>query len=472
MSLLKKVEKTIEKYKLLQKNDKVVVAVSGGVDSLALLHCLYRLKETYSLTLVVAHLNHMFRGEEADEDAETVKKLAIDLGLGAVIGKVDVPQIIRATLLSPQDAARKARYEFLQQAANSIKANKIALGHHQDDQAETVLLHLCKGAGLDGLKGIMPKRDIYIRPLLAIQKWELEKYCRDHKLPVRVDKSNYKDVYLRNKIRNRLIPWLKQEVNANIIEVLAGTAEILRDENQYLEEEIGHLEQKIRVSLSFKQQKGVWDTRFFCELPKALQRRLIRRVYLLVSGHRYNLTFMHIEAVRHTILNKISGSKVELPGKLLAVYAYDRLELMPKELFYSKRNADYSYELPIPGRIAVKEAGSIIESKLMEPGQKINNLEVDGKEEVLVKLEAGDALIVRNRKSGDRFQPVGMLGTKKLKDFFIDEKVDRKQRDIIPVVVSKNSGKIVWIAGMRSSEEFKFRPGMEAVLLRIYKVRS
>ena len=463
------VEKTILKYNLLQKNDKVLVAVSGGADSLALLHCVYTLKNKYDLILVVAHLNHMFRGGEADRDAEYVRVFADRLGLKSVIERINVPEILAQGSFSPQEGARIARYDFLIKTAEALSCNKIALGHHKDDQAETVLLNLLKGAGLDGLKGIAPKRGLFIRPLIEIKKDALEQYCEENKLAFREDASNFKDVYLRNKVRNRLMPIIIKEFNQNIVDILANTADILREENSYLESMAEKSEKQCRIFLNPDTKKGEWVTQLFTDLPIAMQRRVIRQIYTLLKGSNYNLSFFHVETVRSLILHNASGSITELPGQLVVIYSYDKLKIMPKEAYYLQESIDYRYELPIPGTIHIKEINAAIEAKCLSPSEAIERLELKNDNEAVVAIDPDDMLIIRNRRPGDRIKPVGMSGTKKLKDLFIDEKVEKMERNRVPVIFSKKSGKIIWVAGLRISEEFKNTLDNNSVLLRFVK---
>ena len=461
------VEKTVARYNLLEQRDKILVAVSGGADSLALLHCLNVLKNKYELTLVVAHLNHMFRGVEADNDAEYVRQVADNLGLKSVIEKINVPEVLAENNYSPQEGARVIRYEFFRNTARNLSCNKIALGHHKDDQTETILLNLLKGAGLDGLKGILPKRDLFIRPLIEIKKEVLEKYCEENRLSVRIDISNSKIVYLRNKIRNSLMPLLIKDFNPRLVEVLANTADILREENAYLEEKAENYEVKCRVSLNMEEQKGEWLTQPFLELPIAIQRRIVRQIFSMLSRSNFNLSFHHVESIRTLIAYNSSGSSTELPGQLIAIYSYTRLKIMRKEVYYSQESIDYFYEMSIPGSLVVHEINTIIESKLLSPSETMERLELKDKNEAIVNIDSSDKLIIRNRRIGDKIKPIGMSGTKKLKDLFIDEKVEKLERDRIPIILSKQTGKIIWVAGLRISEEFKNTLDKNSILLRI-----
>ncbi|OGW14579.1 MAG: tRNA lysidine(34) synthetase TilS, partial [Nitrospirae bacterium GWA2_42_11] len=219
-NLLKKVRDTIACHNMLRYGDSVVVGVSGGPDSVCLLYILNELKEDYNLSLHIAHLHHGFRGSEADEDVRFVQSLSKSLGVPAHIDHIDVPSYIKKTKLSKQAGAREVRYRFFNRLADDIGADKIALGHTADDQAETFLMRLLKGSGLHGLTGISPVRDRIIRPLIDISSDEIKGYLSERDIRYRIDSSNLSPVYLRNKIRLELIPYLAKEYNPNIMDTL------------------------------------------------------------------------------------------------------------------------------------------------------------------------------------------------------------------------------------------------------------
>ncbi len=463
--MLDQIKSSISKYHLLEKGNRVLVAVSGGVDSVALLHLLYRLKSEYSLTLIVAHLNHMIRGLDANRDEGYVKNLSRALGLTCVVKRINVPEILKGKSMSPEDGARQIRYKFLKETALKHSADKVALGHHLDDQAETVLLHFLQGAGLDGLKGMSPQRGIYIRPLLEVKKLELEQYCKDSNLSFCVDATNYEDSYLRNKIRNRLIPLLVHEFNPNAVETLANTAKILNEENLFLDELVSRVETDSRILLDHTKKTGTWSTKGFKHQSVAIQRRFVRKAFKLAVGSVKNLSFKHVESIRTLIYANVSGNRIALPGRMLALYSYQKLDIMP---LAASRQAvsgcpNYSYRLIVPGEVELKEINCIIKCSLLTSKCGLDL----GKNETIVYLEPEDFLIVRNRRPGDRMRPLGMLGSKKLKALFIDEKIPRDKRQQIPVVLSKKTGKIIWVAGVKAAEGFEWQAGRLGVLLKL-----
>ena len=231
-----KVLNTIKKYNLIQENDKIVIGVSGGPDSMCLLHILNGLKEKLNFEIVVAHINHMIR-KEAEEETQYVKNFCDKLGIKCYIKRIDVIDKSNKEKIGTEEAGRKARYDFFEEVLNIVNANKIATAHNENDNAETVLMNIFRGAGTSGLKGIEPIRDNkYIRPIIECERSEIEEYCRVNKLQPKIDKTNFENVYTRNKIRNVLIPEIKKEFNPNIIESLNKLSILSRQENNFIQE--------------------------------------------------------------------------------------------------------------------------------------------------------------------------------------------------------------------------------------------
>jgi len=298
MILKEKIKKTIARYNMLSKGDTVLVGVSGGPDSMALLYLLMDIKDEYGITLKIAHLNHGFR-EEAAEEAEFVRERAASLGLEAVLKFIDVPSIKERDGLSSQEAAREARYSFFKEAAGEAGANKVALAHTSDDQAETVLIRLLRGSGPLGLSGIPPVRAlnsqqaVIIRPLIDCSRKEIEGYLSEKGIPFVTDSSNLKMDYMRNRVRMELIPFL-EGYNPNIREVLVRTAEIIHKDNQFLETEGERAYKSISrqsgqdIAVDFKTLKG---------LPQAMSSRVIRNAIEGVKGDLKRISFQHIAEI-------------------------------------------------------------------------------------------------------------------------------------------------------------------------------
>ncbi len=463
--MLSLISSTIKKNNMFNEGDNVIAAVSGGPDSVALLFSLYRLKNELNLgQIVVAHLNHMFRGQEAEDDALFVKELAKKYNLIAEIEKKNIPDIIKKTGLSPEDAARRVRYEFLYSLAKKYDA-KIALGHHADDQAETVLMHLLQGSGLEGIAAMECVRDIIVRPLLFVRRSQIEEFCKENDLETRIDSSNKKDVYYRNKIRLNLIPLLVKEYNPNLVENLVHTSEIMRAENKFMKK---HTEQVFSSLLKKQNSKIIYLVlNNLIKEEKALRRRIIRHCYELLVGSSKDFTFKHVESVLNLAEKSQVGSIVNLPNGISAKKNYNELEIG----FLSNISIeDFFYELFIPGNVYIPSLKQILRTEVINASDFhiLNNKKyLNGKyNEVYLNYDKiPNDLFVRNRRKGDRFTPCGMHGTKKLKDFFIDEKVPREKRNFIPLVTCGVEGNdIIWIVGYRVADKYKINGNISNIL--------
>jgi len=303
--LLDRVKATIKKYNLVAKNDKILIAVSGGPDSVTLLYLLNSLKKEFNLSLHVAHLDHMLRKDSAG-DAEFVKRLAQNLEIPITLTQVNVEKL--APKGSLEEIARNARLGFLFNTARGIKADKIALGHSLDDQAETVLMRILRGTGLYGLSAILPKRNIagfwIIRPLIETSRKDIEAFLRRKKIKSCLDASNLKDIYLRNKIRHQLLPLLERQYNKNIKEILSNMAESAGLDYDYI------YSRAIAIMKNFDRKVNL---KRFLKLHPAIQRLAIRQNIARLKGDTRRLNFKHIREIEDLILNRPVNSVVDLP---------------------------------------------------------------------------------------------------------------------------------------------------------------
>jgi len=446
--MLRVVRETIENYMLLTPGDKVIVAVSGGPDSVALAHLLLVLKTHYRIELHIAHLNHMFRGPEAERDARAVTDLARDFGLPCTVSNVDVPAFAASRRMSAQAAARKVRYDFLEQVRVSQQATKIATGHHADDQAETLLMNILRGAGPEGLSGIPPKRDgVFIRPLIDATREEIETYCRENRLPFQHDSSNFKPVYLRNKVRLELLPQLEKEYNPGIRLSLTRLSHIMREENEFMDAQVRDFWRRLVISETGTEV--IFNLPGFLAAPPALQRRMLRKAWAAIRGAERDLAFIHLEQAVNFLRRGITGGVIEFPRHILLVKGYDNFRLTVTG--GEPEKADFHQPLTVPGITGIPELGMSIEARLTEncPGFD----PVNQKEVWLDYDKLPGSLEVRSRQPGDRFWPLGGSGSKKLKDFLIDEKIPRALRDKIPIVVTGEA--IVWVCGLRSDHRWR-----------------
>jgi tRNA(Ile)-lysidine synthase len=321
--ILKKFKKFIQDYNLVEKNDKIVVGVSGGPDSVALLYLLNSLKKELPLTLHIAHLDHMLR-KDSYRDVEFVKKLSQRLNIPITVAKINVKELAKKG--SIEEISRNVRLEFLFKVAKDIKANKIALGHNFDDQAETVLMRILRGSGLYGLCGILPKRNLYgftiIRPLLGITRREIDAYLKRRKIKTRQDYTNLKGIYLRNRIRNRLLPLLEKEYNKNIKSILVNMAESIGYDYEYL--------LKLSQKTFFKKadilrKRIVFNLKEFLNLEPALQRMLIRLSIEKLKGNLRRFEFRHIKEIEDLLVWRPANSIVDLPQGISVIKTKNKL---------------------------------------------------------------------------------------------------------------------------------------------------
>lgn len=458
--MLDKVKKTIEQYKLIEKGDKVIVAISGGPDSVCMLHLLWELREEYEIELFGAHLNHNFRGIEAQMDAQYVSNLCEKLNVICFIKSVDVPQYSEDHGLSPEEAGRILRYEFFEEVAQRVGATRVAVAHNENDQAETVLMRLLRGTGLQGLTAIHIKRENIIRPLLNIDRKSIEEYCENHNLSPRIDKTNLESIYYRNKIRLELIPYLEENYNPNIIGNLVKTAEVLKDDFDFIEEKAKETYNYLVSSRGeHKLELPIED---FQTLHNALQARVIRLAAEQLLGRQEILEYKHVHQVLELIERGQTGKKIDLPMGLVAKISYTNICFTTKD----EEDRDFHYELPIEGRLNLEEVGGTFTTRVINRDD-IKEISRDKYYKCFDYDQVQNTLNVRNRQDGDRFYPLGLTGSKKLKDFFIDYKIDREERDRIPLVC--DGDEIMWVVGYRISEKYKITDKTNRILEVIFE---
>jgi len=438
--LIDKVLKTIKKYCMVEKGDKVIVAVSGGPDSMCLLHILYKLKDLLGIQIVVAHVNHGLRGEEALKDQVFVEDFCNEYAIKYYSINLDINSISIENNLSIETAARNERYKYFSELKNHIGANKVALAHNANDQAETVIMRLFRGTGLEGLGGIKPVRDkIYIRPLLFIERYEIEKYLKESLINFRIDESNNEDIYTRNKIRLQLIPVLKT-YNSNIISSLNTMAEGFREDSQYFEEI--SLE-KYSKYVYEKEDKVIILKGAFLE-RKPIISRIIRLAITRLSGNIINIERVHIENILD-IQKPPTGRKTLVTNNIKVINNYGDLSLSLKEedinIYKSEVNLNLGYN-----------STNNINIRILKEKENFN-FHGDILTQYFDYDKIHGAIIMRFRKDGDRFTPLGMEGSKKIKDYFIDLKVQREERDKVPLICFGD--KIAWIVGYGIGNTFK-----------------
>jgi len=439
--LLEKAEQTIRKNSLIAQGDSVLVGFSGGPDSTCLLYLLQALKERYQMQIHSLYINHNLRPAEVPAEIAFCRKFSEGLGIPFMVESIDVVSFCKEYRMNRQEAARELRYQAFGKAAAEIGANKVALAHNGDDQAETLLMRLVRGAGPAGLAGIPIKRDNIIRPLLETGRDEIERFLQIRNIVPVTDSSNLKEDYFRNRIRINVMPALKQ-ANPNLLQSLAHTMDILREEERYF----GILVTKTLMKLiSRKFQKRI---ELFLSPMEAMEpvilRRVLRRALSETEGLR-GIGFSHIEDIIALIRNGKSGDRLVLPRNIRVIKDYALLVITSEE---PVRIAEYTLELP--GKAVIVNARQVVTAVLEENFVEFG----DGKSSVILDAEKMKfPLTVRPRRPGDYFYPLGFGRKKKLQDFLVDMKVPRDERDSVPIVASGDD--IVWIAGHRGDERFK-----------------
>ncbi len=454
--MVKKFEETIVNYGMLNRGNGVVVACSGGIDSMTLLHLFSLFAKNWDLRLAVAHLNHGLRGEEADKDETFVRQRTEALGVPFFSKRIDLKSLAAEKGQNLQEAGREVRYRFFEEVSDKTGGNRIAFGHNADDQAETVIMRIVRGAGLKGLGGIPPVRGNIIRPLIEITREEIGVYGLAEKIEFREDPSNADKKYLRNRVRHDVIPLLKA-LNPNACVELCNLSGFARDANAYLEEEAARAFARISLSTGGDDGTVCLNLAKINGLPSILKRKVIFSAIEELTGSRSGFYSSHIVSVEALLEKGQSGSALHLPKGVRVVVEYG------KALFSTMRDETpppYRYELNFPGETVIPEAGMTL---LAVKRGAIDEKEEIGDDRLLLDLSRIEQpLLVRNFREGDRIRLPGMSGRKKLKSLFIDEKVPRAKRRRIPLVVSGDE--ILWVVGVRKSKLFLASSGSKEVV--------
>lgn len=465
------VAQTITAHRMFQAGDALLVGVSGGPDSVALLHVLYRLAERFAVKLGIAHLNHCLRQNESDRDEQFVLSLAERLTLPCFCKKVNVPEYRKTRRLSLEEASRQVRYQFFQETAQQHRFGKIVLAHHRDDNAELTLMYLFRGSGPLGLAGIPPVRGNIVRPLINVSKDMIIDFLDSKQLPYISDKSNQDRRFVRNRIRHDLLPALKQAYNPKIIRTVARTASILRDEEGWIEKTLEPVYHEL-ISQTAPGTVGM-SARQVKKHDAAVQRRVIRKAISTVKGDLRRIAFQHIESAIRLICNGPSSGRIDLPGKIRIAREYDRVEIV-KENFNLREaaakpdtaghngTASFEYAITVPGVLFVKEIELKIEFSETVLKKSLD-LSLCGQRATYFDMsKLRFPMILRNVRPGDRFKPLGLNGTQKLKKFFINNKIPRSTRKKCPVLLSE--GKVVWVVGHCIDDRVKVVASTQKVL--------
>ncbi|MBI3329910.1 MAG: tRNA lysidine(34) synthetase TilS [Nitrospinae bacterium] len=454
--LLRQVCQTLQDYHMLEGTRTLLVAVSGGPDSMALLYALWELRCIFSADLRVAHLNHHMRPSGA-ADAQFVERIARSLGIRCVSRTIDVPSYQRLHKLSPEDAARQVRYGFLQATAVQEGADRIAVGHTADDQAETLLLRLLRGAGLKGLSGIPPVRERIIRPLIRVQRREIVAFLTARGIPFREDPSNQERHYLRNRVRLDLLPQLKQGYNPRVVDGLCAMADLLAADEEALQ--AAAREAFHAACLSGQPGQVCLRIAALKPLPAALQRRVLRESLAEAAGGLQGITHRHISALLRLLHTGAGHKQLTLPRGV-------HVERRPDVLLIHRAPPPIAVAVdvpfPIPGTCRIEALGIMLVSRVRGL-DALNGPFPTGDVVWLDAAKLGRDVRVRTRRAGDRFHPLGLSHVQKLKAFLIDHKIPRAVRDRLPLLVSEAG--IAWVVGVRIAEWAKVTPATRHILI-------
>jgi len=462
MNLLSRVRRTIERERLVPPGARVLAALSGGADSVALLLLLCELRDGGGVELAgAAHLNHQLRGD-ADADEAFCAALCARLGIRFVSERADVAALARTQKRSLEDAARAARYEFLERAADALGASRIAVGHTIEDQAETFLLRLIRGAGTRGLAAIRPRAGRVVRPLLEVERAALRGYLAGRGEPFREDASNADVAIARNRVRHELMPLLRSRFSPAVDRALARGAALARDDEEFLAAEAIKLAARIVLI-----DEGVRiDAAGLSSAPRALSSRVARAALERLAG-RTPITFDHVQRLIALADPSASGQAISLPGQY-AIRVAEAVLLRPARSRARPAANSFAVSLSIPGEVELPAQRVVVAAQPLPetppPGERPRIWTARGMEVGIAADAVTLPLAVRSRRPGDRFRPLGAPGRRKLQDFLVDRKVARERRDAVPLVVDGRD-RIVWVVGESVAEEFRVTNPSQAVIL-------
>ncbi len=442
--MLQQVNDFINKHQLLENNTKIIVGVSGGPDSLALLHFLWNQRTIWNVYIIAAHVDHMFRGKQSEEDMNFVKNFCEvhDIPFEGI--QIDVLSYQNTHGVSAQVAARECRFAYFKQVMEKHQAQYIALGHHGDDQIETILMRLVRGSTWEGQAGIKAKRAFsngyIIRPFLAVTKEMIEEYCFKNNLRPRVDPSNEKATYTRNRYRHTILPFLKEE-NRNVHERFQQFSEAILEDEKYLQEltvdKMNTVIRRIQVDeINLKISS-------FLNMPNPLQRRGIQLILNYLYGEiPSSLSNIHIESLLTLLSGNRPSGTLHFPNHLRVERSYDDCLFT----FHEMKNSSFCFTIDGPGQIILPDGGVII----TEVWEHYPSVKTGNNYFIIDPDTLSFPLKVRNREIGDKMTLKGMKGRKKVKDIFIDRKIPMKDRDIWPIIENGN-GEIIWLPGLKKS---------------------
>lgn len=442
----KKVEQFIDKWKMLSEDDVVIAGVSGGADSVALLVILDELRKKRNFSVHVVHVNHGIRGADAEHDEMFVQKLCEERAISCMCVHVNVPAYAKAHKLSEEEAGREVRRNAFQSARKEYNGTKIALAHHQEDNAETFFLNLARGSKLKGLGGIYPVKEEYIRPLLCVGRKEIEEFLEERNIKYCMDITNLEDTYMRNRIRNHVIPYFRNNINERTVEHVNASMEHLREVQKYLEEQQKTAYKDI---VSKEKTARVIKEEPFMKTAEVIREMVIRKVLVEIAGKEKDLEEKHVREVSG-LMQKQTGKKLDLSYGLTARRSYEGVVI---EKRIEQREKEQVLEITLEDGACWEYAGRLISCRIFE---KLEDEVVVPKKEFtkwfdydIIKKNVN----IRTRQPGDRIIIDANQHSKKLKSFYIDEKIPSEERNRIPVLAIGSD--ILWVIGYRQSKKYQ-----------------
>jgi tRNA(Ile)-lysidine synthase len=469
--MIRSIKTYMEQNNMLTRGDRIVVGVSGGADSICLLHVLKQLSQEYELYLIAVHINHGIRGEEASRDERFVRDLCLSEGLEFRSIAVDVRDIAKKDGLSEEEAGRKVRYETFFEVCREMRCNKIAIAHNRNDNAETVLFNLFRGSGIRGLSGIEPNRVFrldfgevsLIRPLLSTERYRIEEFLRLEGIPYQTDSTNLEDHYSRNKIRNRILAYATQEINQQSVNNISEAAASLREIGDYLNSCVARCYQELVVR---EEQVYRIPVVKLTKEHTVIQKGILRLVMERIAGGSKDLEAKHAVAAL-ALLNKQVGKQVHLPYNITIERGYEDIIFFQKKPLLETpplHKSELPVPLKIPGRTELVQVGKYVETELIsyknsDPIPKSSCAKWFDYDKIENTVE------IRTRREGDYLQINEFGGRKKLKDYFIDHKIPQKMRD--SQLLFTDGSHVMWIPGIgeRMSERYKVDAATTKVLL-------
>lgn len=447
------VKRNILDKNLIKNGDNILIGLSGGPDSIFLFHNLRLLKETLSFNLYASHINHMYRGQDSQHDEDFVRSLCSSYGIKLFVKRKNASDYANELKVTEEEAGRILRYNFFRENLNEIGGGKIAVAHNLNDQAETVLQRIIRGSGIDGLSAMSFIKDDLIRPILNVQRYEIEKYLYDNNYEFCIDKTNSQDIYGRNKIRLNLIPYLEKDFNPNIQNTLYRMSEVMKRDSKIISK---YINSKYKDSLlEVDNNKVVLDFEKLKSMEDYETGRIIRQGIEELKGNTNNIEMKHIEYINEFIKNGKTGKTINLTEGFTISISYGKF-IVRKIV---ENTSSFIYNIITDEPIFIKEVGKTILLKVLEYE------EFNPKDNLGISLDYGlieGKLKVRNRRHGDSIVPCGMKGSKKIKDIFIDMKVPTFERD--KKLIIADDCNILWLEGFRIHNRYKVSSSTKKIL--------